>query len=76
MNLEAMRAVLDRIRQYDRLILFRHLRPDGDVVLVEPAFGEVVLAEGYWFAPDRLSDPAHRWLFARLDQLAVELERR
>ena len=32
MNLEAMRAVLDRIRQYDRLILFRHLRPDGDCV--------------------------------------------
>ena len=32
MNLEAMRAVLDKIRQYDRLILFRHLRPDGDCV--------------------------------------------
>jgi DNA-binding transcriptional LysR family regulator len=52
-----------------------HLRAAGDVVLVEPPFGEVVLAEGYWFAPDRLSDPAHRWLFAQLDRLAVELER-
>jgi DNA-binding transcriptional LysR family regulator len=52
-----------------------HLRPDGDLVLVEPAFGEVALMEGYWFAPDRLSDPAHRWLFAQLDQLAVELDR-
>jgi DNA-binding transcriptional LysR family regulator len=51
-----------------------HLRPDGDLVLVEPAFGEVALMEGYWFAPDRLSDPAHRWLFAQLDQLAVELD--
>jgi DNA-binding transcriptional LysR family regulator len=48
-------------------------RPGGDVVLVEPPFGEVVLAEGYRFAPDRLSDPAHRWLFARLDELAAAL---
>jgi hypothetical protein len=40
---------------------------------VEPPFGEVVLAEGYWFAADRLSDPAHRWLFDRLDQLSAEL---
>ena len=47
-----------------------HLRDDGPVVLVEPPFGEVVLAEGYWFGHDRLSDPAHRWLFARLDELA------
>ena len=50
-----------------------HLRVDGPVVLVEPPFDEVVLAEGYWFARDRLSDAAHRWLFARLDELAVEL---
>ena len=39
-------------------------------MLVEPPFGEVVLAEGYWFAGDRLADPAHRWLFDRLDELA------
>ena len=31
---------------------------------------EVLLAEGYWFAADRLSDPAHQWLFARLDEVA------
>lgn len=48
---------------------------DGPVTLVEPPFDEVVLAEGYWYARDRLSDPAHRWLFARLDQLADELAR-
>ena len=48
---------------------------DGPVTLVEPPFEEVVLAEGYWYARDRLSDPAHRWLFARLDQLAGELAR-
>jgi DNA-binding transcriptional LysR family regulator len=51
-----------------------HARPDGGVVLVEPPFGEVVLAEGYRFAADRLSDPAHRWLFARLDELGAELQ--
>ena len=50
-----------------------HVCPDGPLVLVEPPFDEVVLAEGYWFATDRLSDPAHRWLFARLDELAGEL---
>ena len=50
-----------------------HLRDDGPVVLVEPPFGEVVLAEGYWFGHDRLSDPAHRWLFARFDELGAEL---
>lgn len=50
-----------------------HTRVDGPVVQVEPPFGEVVLAEGYWFGTDRLSDPAHRWFFARLDELAAEL---
>jgi DNA-binding transcriptional LysR family regulator len=50
-----------------------HTRDDGPVVQVEPPFDEVVLAEGYWFAGDRLSDPAHRWFFARLDELAEEL---
>jgi len=52
-----------------------HVRVDGPVVLVEPPFDDVVLAEGYWFAGDRLSDPAHRWFFARLDELALELEK-
>ncbi|HET8987936.1 MAG TPA: LysR family transcriptional regulator [Humibacillus sp.] len=50
-----------------------HAGPDSDLVVVEPPFGEVVLAEGYWFAADRLSDPAHRWLFDRLDETADEL---
>ena len=44
--------------------------PTARSCMVEPPFDEVVLAEGYWFASDRLSDPAHRWLFARLDELA------
>lgn len=50
-----------------------HLTTHSRVVLVEPPFDEVVLAEGYWYARDRLSDPAHRWFFARLDELAGEL---
>ena len=32
MNIECMRAILDKIREYDRIILFRHKRPDGDAV--------------------------------------------
>jgi DNA-binding transcriptional LysR family regulator len=48
-------------------------RDASRVVLVEPPFDEVVLAEGYWFAGDRLSDPAHRWFFDRLDEVAREI---
>jgi DNA-binding transcriptional LysR family regulator len=50
-----------------------HLSDGGPITMIEPPFGEVLLAEGYWYARDRLSDPAHRWLFARLDELAVIL---
>jgi DNA-binding transcriptional LysR family regulator len=50
-----------------------HARTAGPVVLVEPPFEEVVLAEGYWFAGDRLSDPAHRWFFDRLDEVGRDL---
>ncbi|WP_374455381.1 LysR family transcriptional regulator [Nocardioides sp.] len=50
-----------------------HVREGGPVMTVEPPFGEVVLAEGYWYGRDRMSDPAHRWLFARFDELAEEL---
>lgn len=32
MNIERMSAILDKIREYDRIILFRHKRPDGDAV--------------------------------------------
>lgn len=32
MNREAARAVLDTIKRYDRILIFRHLRPDGDAV--------------------------------------------
>ena len=32
MNTEQMRAVLDKIKQYDKIVIFRHKRPDGDAV--------------------------------------------
>ena len=32
MNTEQMRAVLDKIKQYDKIVIFRHARPDGDAV--------------------------------------------
>lgn len=32
MNLEQKVAVLNKIKEYDRIILFRHKRPDGDAV--------------------------------------------
>ncbi len=50
-----------------------HTSADGPLVQVEPPFGEVPLAEGYWFAHDRLADPASEWLFARLDEVAASL---
>ena len=31
-NIEVMRAILEKIKEYDRIIIFRHLRPDGDAV--------------------------------------------
>ena len=56
-----------------RRLAHTHVLGGGPLIVVEPPFGEVVLAEGYWFGHDRLSDPAHRWLFARFDELAEEL---
>ena len=32
MSIEQMRAVLEKIKEYDRIVIFRHKRPDGDAV--------------------------------------------
>ena len=32
MNIENMRRILDKIKEYERIIIFRHKRPDGDAV--------------------------------------------
>jgi len=66
-------AGTDLVAMVPEMLARIHVRSDGPLVQVEPPFDVVVLAEGYWFAGDRLSDPAHRWFFARLDELALEL---
>lgn len=50
-----------------------HLAAGGFLRQVELPFARVLLAEGYWFARDRLTDPAHQWLFARLDEVRQAL---
>jgi DNA-binding transcriptional LysR family regulator len=45
-----------------------HARPRGPLVMVEPPFGRVVLAEGYYFAPGRARDAAYRWLLDQLEE--------
>ena len=32
MNYEVKRQILDKIKEYDRIMLFRHIRNDGDCV--------------------------------------------
>ena len=32
MNKEAMQTILNKIKEYDRIIIFRHFRPDGDAI--------------------------------------------
>lgn len=32
MNTESMKIILEKIKEYDRIIIFRHKRPDGDAV--------------------------------------------
>lgn len=63
----------DMVAVVPELLARMHVREGGAVVAVDPPFGDVVLPEGYWFGPDRLSDPAHRWLFSRLDAVGTEL---
>ena len=42
MNIERMRAILDKIREYDRIIIFRHQRPDGDAVGATKGLREIL----------------------------------
>ncbi len=39
---EQMKAVLDKIKEYDRIILFRHKRPDGDAVGATKGLQEIL----------------------------------
>jgi phosphoesterase RecJ-like protein len=42
MNTEHMKAILDKIKEYDRIILFRHKRPDGDAVGATKGLREIL----------------------------------
>lgn len=42
MNHEQMKAILDKIKEYDRIILFRHKRPDGDAVGATKGLQEIL----------------------------------
>ena len=42
MNTEQMKAILDKIKEYDRIILFRHKRPDGDAVGATKGLREIL----------------------------------
>lgn len=32
MNIDAVKIIYDKIKEYDRIIIFRHFRPDGDAI--------------------------------------------
>lgn len=42
MNLTQMTAILDKIKAYDRIIIFRHKRPDGDAVGATKGLREIL----------------------------------
>jgi DNA-binding transcriptional LysR family regulator len=64
----------DMVAVVPEILARMHVRGgDSRLVIVEPPFSEIVLAEGYYFSEHRLSDPAYRWLFGRLDAVAAEL---
>ena len=65
MNYEVKRAILDKIKAYDTICIFRHIRNDGDCVgatkgmkaLLEASFPEkkilLIAGKGFnWHQPD------------------------
>lgn len=42
MQIERMRAILDKIKEYNKIIIFRHKRPDGDAVGSTMGLGTVL----------------------------------
>ena len=41
---ENMKIILDKIKEYDKIILFRHFRPDGDAVGSTKGFAAILKA--------------------------------
>ena len=44
MNVENMKQILDKIKEYDRIIIFRHFRPDGDAIGSTKGMREILRA--------------------------------
>jgi phosphoesterase RecJ-like protein len=42
MDIQTMKQVLEKIKEYDRIILFRHIRPDGDAVGSTKGLKEII----------------------------------
>ena len=42
MNIEVMQKILQKIKEYDRIFLFRHIRPDGDCVGATKGFKRIL----------------------------------
>lgn len=43
-NYDLMRAILDKIKEYDTIMLFRHIRPDGDCVGATKGMKDILTA--------------------------------
>ena len=39
---ESMKKILDKIKEYDKILIFRHFRPDGDAVGSTRGFAEIL----------------------------------
>lgn len=44
MNLEIMKTILEKIKEYHRILLFRHFRPDGDAIGSTKGLQEILRA--------------------------------
>ncbi|MBQ8529352.1 MAG: bifunctional oligoribonuclease/PAP phosphatase NrnA [Clostridia bacterium] len=44
MNIEKMQIILDKIKEYDKIFIFRHFRPDGDAVGSSRGLAEILKA--------------------------------
>jgi len=44
MNYEVKKAILEKIREYDRIFLFRHVRPDGDCMGATKGLKEILVS--------------------------------
>lgn len=42
MNLEIKKAILNKIKEYDKILIFRHLRPDGDCMGASKGLKEIL----------------------------------